>query len=75
MLRYIKRFTGTKRRPDYKLVLQQWVDDIYGIENSKVTGNQGRWQDLNESDAQWETSADAVWFERASKYEEMHAPR
>ena len=54
MIRYIKRFTGSKTNPAYVVQMQQQVPS-------------GLWIDLNPNDAIWETELDERKFEAASQ--------
>ena len=72
MLRYVKQFTGTKKIPSYKTVLQQWVteDDQVGCDDVSfdINGVEGHWEDLTPENSVWESEKDRIAFEQASKY-------
>ena len=59
MLRYIKRFTGTKKLVDYKIVLQQM-------------GNDNKWHDLTPENANWETPEQEAIYIKATQYAFEH---
>ena len=62
MIRYIRRFTGTKKIADYVVVMQQM-------------GSDNNWHDLTPEIATWETMDDAVKFNKAKDYEFRNQPR
>lgn len=58
-IRYVKRFTGTKKEVNYVVVLQQFRDE--------------RWHDIKSEDAQWETLKDEQSYNKANDYEFLHS--
>lgn len=66
MIRYIKRFTGTKKMVDYKIVLQQWT------RTDEYDELLGEWQDLTPENAEWETPEQEKTYIKATNYAFEH---